>query len=164
MIDHPPTVLLIEDNRDDEELTISAFKRTNLANPIDVARGGQEALDYLFGTESQTARPVPGLVLLDLRLPAVDGIEVLQRIRAEQRTRRVPVVILTSSNEDRDIIAGSDVGANSYVCKPIQFDEFAHAGAQLGIYWLEINQPAPTAGDTENTKRETESLPLDADI
>ena len=142
---HPPTVLLIEDNRDDEELTIRAFKRSSLANPVDVARDGQEALDYLFGTESQPAHRPPVLILLDLKLPRVGGLEVLARIRGDQRTRRVPVVILTSSNEEHDLIDGYDLGANSYVRKPIRFEEFAPAIAQLGIYWLMINQPAPNA-------------------
>ncbi|MGO9753991.1 MAG: response regulator [Solirubrobacteraceae bacterium] len=147
MSDHPPTVLLIEDNRDDEELTIRGFKRSSLANPVDVARDGQEALDYLFGTESQPAHSPPVLVLLDLKLPRVGGLEVLERIRGDQRTRRVPVVILTSSSEDHDLIDGYDLGANSYVRKPIRFEEFAPAIAQLGIYWLMINQPAPNAHD-----------------
>jgi two-component system, response regulator len=152
MSDQPPTVLLIEDNRDDEELTIRGFKRSSLANPVDVARDGQEALDYLFGTESQPAHSPPVLVLLDLKLPRIGGLEVLERIRGDQRTRRVPVVILTSSGEDRDLIDGYDLGANSYVRKPIRFQEFAPAIAQLGIYWLMINQPPPTADDdTEQT-------------
>jgi two-component system, response regulator len=153
MVDDLPRVLLVEDSSDDAEITIRSFERAHLANPVDVARDGQEALDYLFGTESQAARPLPGLVLLDLKLPRVDGLEVLQRIRAEQRTRLIPVVILTSSSEERDIIAGYDLGANSYVCKPIEFDEFAHAVAQIGIYWLMVNQPIPTADNTDN-KRE----------
>jgi two-component system response regulator len=147
MSDHPPTVLLVEDNPDDEELTIRGFKRSSLANPVDVARDGQEALYYLFGTESQPAHRLPVLVLLDLKLPRVGGLEVLERIRGDQRTRRVPVVILTSSSEDRDLIDGYDLGANSYVRKPISFQEFARAIAQLGVYWLVINQPAPTADD-----------------
>jgi two-component system response regulator len=147
MSEHPSTVLLIEDNRDDEELTIRGFKRSSLANPVDVARDGQEALDYLFGTESQPAHSPPVLVLLDLKLPRVGGLEVLERIRGDQRTRRVPVVILTSSSEDHDLIDGYDLGANSYVRKPIRFEEFAPAIAQLGIYWLMINQPAPNADD-----------------
>jgi len=147
MIKDPPTVLLVEDNPDDEELTIRAFERANLKNPVDVARDGHEALDYLFGTEEQPPKRVPAVVVLDLNLPEMDGLEVLKRIRAEERTRRVPVVILTSSSEDRDVIAGYDLGANSYVRKPIRFQEFATAVAQLGIYWLMINQAAPTADD-----------------
>ena len=143
MITDPPTVLLVEDNPDDEELTIRGFKRANLANPIDVARDGQEALDYLFGTEEQPAKRAPAVVLLDLKLPRVGGLEVLKRIRADERTRRVPVVILTSSSEDRDLLAGYDLGANSYVRKPVKFEELATAVAQLGVYWLMLNEPAP---------------------
>ena len=143
MITDAPAVLLVEDNPDDEELTLRGFRRTNLKNPVDVARDGQEALDYLFGNHAQAARPVPVVVLLDLHLPRVDGFEVLKRIRGEKRTHRVPVVILTSSSEDQDLINGYDLGANSYVRKPVQFEEFATAIAQLGIYWLLINQPAP---------------------
>jgi two-component system response regulator len=163
MTDPPVTVLMVEDNRDDEELAIRALKQANLANPVDVARDGQEAIDYLFGTESQSAKGTPGLVLLDLKLPRVDGLEVLKRIRAEERTRRVPVVILTSSSEDRDLINGYDLGANSYVRKPIRFEEFATAVAQLGIYWLMINSPAPIADDTEQTRGDFESLVADPD-
>jgi len=143
MIDDLPPVLLVEDDADDEELTIRGLKRTNLRNPIHVAHDGQQAIDYLFGAEHQVAGPVPAVILLDLKLPRVDGFEILKRIRATDHTRRVPVVILTSSAEDRDLINGYDLGANSYVCKAIQFDEFATAIAQLGIYWLTINQPAP---------------------
>jgi two-component system response regulator len=146
MINGVAALLLVEDNRDDEELTLRGLKRTNLKNPVDVVRDGQEALDYFFGTNGQAAKPVPAVVLLDLKLPRVGGLEVLRRIRAAERTRRVPVVILTSSSEDGDLINGYDLGANSYVCKPIQFDEFAAAIAQLGVYWLIINEPAPPGG------------------
>ena len=157
MSNHPAAVLLVEDNLDDEELTIRGFKRANLANPVDVARDGQEAFDYLFGTESQPAKSTPGLVLLDLKLPRVGGLEVLKRIRAEERTRRVPVVILTSSSEDRDLIDGYDLRANSYVRKPVRFEELATAVARLGIYWLMINEPAPTTeDDTEQTSATTQ--------
>lgn len=153
MITDPPTILLVEDNPDDEELTTRGFKRANLANPIDVARDGQEALDYLFGTEEQPAKRAPAVVLLDLKLPRIGGLAVLERIRGNERTRRVPVVILTSSGEDRDVVDGYDLGANSYVRKPIRFEEFATAVAQLGIYWLMINEPPPTADDdTEQTR------------
>ncbi len=157
MVNELSTVLLVEDNSDDEELTIRSFKRANLANPIEVARDGQEALDHLFGTESQAARPPPGLVVLDLKLPRVDGLEVLQQIRADPRTRLVPVVILTSSSEERDVINGYDLGANSFVGKPIDFKEFAHAVAQLGIYWLMINKPAPHADNATKTTGEPAS-------
>ena len=157
MVNELSTVLLVEDNSDDEELTIRSLKRANLANPIEVARDGQEALDYLFGTESQAARPPPGLVVLDLKLPGVDGLEVLQQIRTDPRTRLVPVVILTSSSEERDVINGYHLGANSFVSKPIDFNEFAHAVAQLGIYWLMINKPAPNADNATKTTREPAS-------
>jgi two-component system response regulator len=144
MITDALAVLLVEDNPDDEELTLRGLRRTNLTSPVDVARDGQEALDYLFGNHDQAAKPLPVVVLLDLRLPRVDGFEVLKRIRAEEHTRRVPVVILTSSNEDRDLINGYDLGANSYVRKPVRFEEFATAIAQLGVYWVLINEPAPS--------------------
>ena len=143
MIVDAPAVLLVEDNPDDEELTLRGLRSTNLTNPVHVARDGQEALDYLFGNHDQAAKPGPVVVLLDLHLPRVDGFEVLKRIRAEERTRRVPVVILTSSSEDRDLIKGYDLGANSYVRKPVRFEEFATAIARLGVYWLLINEPAP---------------------
>jgi len=138
-------VLLVEDNPDDEELTLRALKRTNLRNPVHVAHDGQEAIDYLFGTAEQATNTLPALIVLDLHLPRVGGLEILKRIRAHERTRRVPVVILTSSSEDEDMINGYDFGANSYVCKPIQFDKFTTAVAQLGAYWLIINDPAPAA-------------------
>jgi CheY-like chemotaxis protein len=143
VIDDPHRVLLVEDDADDEELTIRGFKRINLENPVDVARDGQEALDYLFGSPEEASNRLPVLILLDLKLPRIGGLEVLKRIRSEQRTHRLPVVILTSSSEDRDIVDGYDAGANSYVRKPVQFDEFATAIAQLGVYWLMINRPAP---------------------
>jgi DNA-binding response OmpR family regulator len=143
MIKDAPAVLLVEDDPDDEELTIRGLRSTHLNNPVDVARDGQEAVDYLFGTEDQAPKPVPAVVLLDLKLPRVGGLDVLKRMRAQERTRRVPVVILTSSNEDRDLIGGYDSGANSYVCKPIQFEEFAAAIRQLGIYWLVLNEAPP---------------------
>ena len=143
MITDAAAVLLVEDNPDDEELTLHGLRRANLTNPVVVARDGQEALDYLFGDHDQAAKPVPVVVLLDLHLPRIDGFEVLKRIRAQERTRRVPVVILTSSSEDADLINGYDLGANSYVRKPVQFEEFATAIAQLGVYWLLINEPPP---------------------
>ena len=143
MINDALAVLLVEDNPDDEELTVRGLRRANLTNPVDVARDGQEALDYLFGNHDQAGKPLPVVVLLDLHLPRVDGFEILKRIRAQERTHRVPVVILTSSSEDQDLINGYDLGANSYVRKPVQFEKFATAIAQLGIYWLLINEPAP---------------------
>jgi two-component system, response regulator len=139
----PPAVLLVEDNPDDEELTLRGLRSVNLKAPVDVVRDGQEALDYLFGAQDQGAQPLPVVVLLDLMLPRVDGFEVLTRIRAEKRTRRLPVVILTSSSEDHDLINGYDRGANSYVRKPPEFEEFAGLLRQLASYWLEINEPPP---------------------
>ena len=144
MINDLRPVLLVEDNRDDEELTIRGLERSGLQNPVDVARDGQEALDYLLGTDEQAPEPIPAVVVLDVHLPRVSGLEVLERIRAHERTRRLPVVILTSSREDGDVINGYDLGANSYVCKPIQFEQFATAVAQLGVYWLMINEQPPT--------------------
>jgi two-component system response regulator len=143
MITDAPPILLVEDNPDDEELTLRGLRRTNLTNPVDVARDGQQALDYLFGDHDRAAKPIPIVVLLDLKLPRIDGFEVLRRIRAEERTRRVPVVILTSSSEDRDLISGYDLGANSYVRKPVRFEEFSIAITQLGVYWVQLNEPAP---------------------
>jgi len=136
------TILLVEDNPDDEALTMRALMRANIANKLTVARDGAEALDYLFG-DGSAATAVPGLVLLDLKLPKVDGLEVLQRIRAGERTRLVPVVILTSSKEQEDIIAGYSGGANAYVRKPVNFTEFAEAVRTLGMFWLLLNEPVP---------------------
>jgi two-component system response regulator len=149
MITDASAVLLVEDNPDDEELTIRELARANFRNPVDVARDGQEAIDYLFGGEKHAARPLPAVVLLDLKLPKIDGLEILRRIRADKRTHRLPVVILTSSNEETDLISGYDAGANSYVCKPIQFDTFATAVAQLGAYWLLLNEHAPSTDDSD---------------
>lgn len=143
MINEPPRILLVEDNPDDEQLTLGGLQRTNVTNPVDVVRDGQEALDYLFGTDRQPAKPMPAVVLLDLHLPRVGGLEVLRRIRAQERTRLTPVVILTSSSDDGDVANGYDLGANSYVCKPTQFERFTTAIAQLGVYWLIVNQPVP---------------------
>lgn len=134
------TILLVEDNADDEELTLRAFHKNNISNPVVVARDGAEALDRLFGP---AAGESPTLILLDLKLPKVDGLEVLRRIRAEARTRLVPVVILTSSNEERDLIEGYRLGANSYVRKPVEFTAFVEGVRQLGLYWLILNQSAP---------------------
>ena len=141
----PMRILLVEDNPDDEELTIRAFKKNNLANEIEVARDGVEALDHLHAldAEGQPARALPQLVLLDLKLPKISGLEVLKEIRATERTKRLPVVILTSSGEERDLIEGYDLGANSYIRKPVDFDEFIDGVRQLGLYWLVLNQPPP---------------------
>ena len=140
------TILLVEDNPDDEALTLRALKRNNILNEVVVARDGAEALDYLFGEgryEGLDAVRLPEVVLLDLKLPKVDGLEVLRRIRGNEGTRRIPVVILTSSNEERDIITGYDLGANSYIRKPVDFNQFMEAVRQLGLYWLVLNVTAP---------------------
>jgi two-component system response regulator len=142
------TILLVEDNAMDEELTLRAFRRNGVRNEIVVARDGQEALDYLFAEGVHAARDphrLPALVLLDLKLPKVDGIEVLRRIRARDATRLLPVVILTSSAEESDRLAGYSTGANSYVQKPVDFVEFMEAIGHLGLYWLILNEPAPPA-------------------
>ena len=141
-------ILLVEDNCDDEALTLRALKKNNITNEVIVARDGVEALDFLFGTGSNAGRDLslmPAVILLDLKLPKVDGLEVLRRLRANQRTRLLPTVILTSSNEEQDRISGYGLGANSYVCKPVDFIQFTEAVRQLGLYWLILNQPAPVA-------------------
>jgi two-component system response regulator len=138
------TILLVEDNSNDEYLTLRALRKYNVANDVVVARDGVEALDYLFGTGAHAGRDTrdtPIVVLLDLKLPKVDGLEVLRRVRADERTRLLPVVILTSSNEERDVINGYKLGTNSYVQKPVDFTAFVDAVGQLGVYWLMLNQP-----------------------
>jgi len=139
-------ILLVEDNPDDEELALLAFQRSNLVNEVVVARDGVEALDYLFGTGPHAGRNVselPQVVLLDLKLPKVDGLEVLRRIRADPRTRRLPVVVLTSSKEEEDMMRSYELGANSYVRKPVEFEQFVEAVKQLQLYWLILNEPPP---------------------
>jgi two-component system response regulator len=139
-------ILLVEDNPDDEALTVRALKKSNIANEVVVAHDGAEALDYLFGEGAHAGRDVtrmPQVVLLDLNLPKLDGLGVLRRIRADPRTRLLPVVILTSSNEEQDRVNGYGLGANSYVRKPVDFDAFVTAAAQLGLYWLVLNEAAP---------------------
>lgn len=139
-------ILLVEDNRDDEVLTLRALKTNNISNHVIVARNGVEALDYVFGTGAHAGRDpsdVPAVTLLDLKLPKIDGLEVLRRIRADERTKLMPVVILTSSNEDQDLINGYRLGCNSYVRKPVNFDEFVQAAQQLGLYWLLLNERPP---------------------
>ena len=133
------TILLVEDNPDHATLTQRALKKSNIANPVTVAEDGQAALDMLFND----ATPLPALVLLDLNLPHVEGLEVLKRIRAHPRTRRIPVVILTSSDEDSDRATGYDLHVNSYIRKPVDFDKFMDAAKQLGLYWLVLNTPPP---------------------
>jgi two-component system response regulator len=141
-------ILLVEDNQDDEELAILAFERSRIANRMVVVRDGQEALDYFFGTPAnggRDAKVMPQIVLLDLKLPKVGGLEVLRRLRADPRTRRLPVVVLTSSKEEQDMIESYDLGANSYVRKPVDFAQFADAIHQLQLYWLVLNE-SPTDG------------------
>ncbi|WP_428606837.1 response regulator [Sedimenticola sp.] len=149
------TILLVEDNPDDELLTIEALSANRVKNPVVVARNGVEALDYLFARGNFSDRNIndlPAVVLLDLKLPKIDGLEVLNKIRADGRTRLLPVVILTSSNEEEDRLKGYSLGANSYVRKPVDFDEFVKVAGQLGLYWLLLNQPPPDcAGDKEIT-------------
>jgi two-component system response regulator len=138
-------ILLVEDNPDDVALTLRAFKRHNITNEVIVAEDGVQALDQLFGEDEDGARKeLPAVILLDLKLPKVNGLEVLERIRADERTRYLPVVILTSSAEERDLIDGYRLGANSYVRKPVDFVEFTEAAKQLGLYWLLINRSPPT--------------------
>ena len=140
------TILLVEDNPDDVELTLRALKQYNVENEIMVVRDGAAALDYLFATGAyadRDANNVPAVVILDLKLPKVDGLEVLQRLRADNRTELLPVVILTSSKEEKDMINGYKLGANSYVRKPVDFTQFLEAARQLGLYWLVINEPPP---------------------
>src|SRR6266849_7493022 len=139
-------ILLVEDNPDDEKLTLRALKKNKIGNEVVVARDGVEALDYLFGTglyEWNKSNALPQVVLLDLKLPKLDGLEVLRRLRADQRTKLLPVVILTSSNEDQDRMNSYGLGANSYVRKPVDFDQFVAASAQLGLYWLVLNEAPP---------------------
>ena len=140
------TILLVEDNANDEYLTLRALKKYNVANDVIVAHDGVEALDYLFCTgphANRDIRDLPIVVLLDLKLPKVDGLEVLRRVRDNEHTRLLPVVILTSSNEERDVINGYKLGTNSYVQKPVDFAAFMDAVGQLGLYWLMLNQTAP---------------------
>jgi len=137
------TILLVEDNPNDEELTRLAFKECKFANELVVVRDGQEALDYLFATGKYSGRDVcdqPQVVLLDLKLPKVDGLDVLRRIRADERTKLLPVVILTSSKQEQDLVAGYSLGANSYIQKPVDFTRFVEAMCQLGMYWLVLNE------------------------
>ncbi len=143
----PGTILLVEDNPQDELLIMRVLKKINLANQVDVARDGQQALDYLFGTGEFAARAgarLPAVMLLDIALPRLSGLEVLARLRADPRTRLLPVVILTSSDEERDRLRSYENGANSFVRKPLDFGEFAQTVARLGLYWLATNEPPPS--------------------
>jgi two-component system, response regulator len=139
-------ILLVEDNPDDEELTTRALKHAKVANELVVARDGAEAVDFLFGTGQHAGRDLsrmPALILLDLKLPKLSGLDVLQRLRADERTRLIPTVILTSSSEDEDKLKSYQHGANSYVRKPVEFGAFVTAVSQLGVYWMLINQTPP---------------------
>ena len=142
-------ILLVEDNPDDEALTLRALSKNNIKNQVVVAHDGVEALDYLFGTGAYSGRDahlIPQVVLLDLKLPKLDGLEVLRRLRADERTKLLPVVILTSSLEEQDRLRGYDLGANSYVRKPVNFNQFMEAVLQLGLYWLILNERPPLQG------------------
>jgi len=139
-------ILLVEDNPDDEALTLRAFKQNNILNPVVVARDGVEALDFVFGTGRHQGRDLtvqPQVILLDLKLPKLDGLEVLKRLRVDAQTQCLPVVILTSSKEDQDLLQSYHLGANSYVRKPVDFSQFLEAVRQLGLYWLVLNEPPP---------------------
>ena len=141
-------ILLVEDNPGDLELSLLALRREKLANHIEVARDGEEALDFLFCRGRHSARShdeQPYVVLLDLKLPKVDGLEVLRQVKQDPRTRAIPVVILTTSREERDLVAGYQLGVNGYIQKPVDFDQFREAVRQLGLYWLVVNQPPPPA-------------------
>src|SRR5262245_56519964 len=147
MTDQPVEILLIEDDPDDVELMLRALKTNHLANKVRVIRDGAEALDYLFATGAYAHRQTeeaPKVILLDLKLPKLNGLEVLRRIKSDQRTHAIPVVILTSSREDQDIAAGYKLGANSYIVKPVDFEEFTQAIRSLGLYWILLNQPPVT--------------------
>jgi CheY-like chemotaxis protein len=140
-------ILLVEDNPNDEALTLRALRKNNIRNVVVVVRDGAEALDWLFARgahEGRDTSALPQVVLLDLKLPKVSGLEVLRALRGDPRTKRLPIVLLTSSKQDQDLIAGYDLGANSYVRKPVDFAEFAEAIRQLGLYWLVLNETAPT--------------------
>jgi two-component system, response regulator len=139
-------ILLVEDNADDAELTLRAFRKSKILNEIVVVTDGVEALDYVFATGAHVGRDpkaIPEVILLDLKLPRIGGLEVLRRLRADERTRRIPVVVLTSSNEERDILSSYDLGANSFVRKPVDFAQFVDAAQHLGLYWLVMNEPPP---------------------
>jgi len=139
-------ILLVEDDPKDEELTLRAFKKSNILNPVVVARDGVAALDYLFARGDHTNRDpaaMPQVIFLDLKLPKVDGLDVLRTLRADERTKLLPVVVLTSSNEEQDLIRSYSLGANSYVRKPVDFAQFLEAARQLGLYWLVLNETAP---------------------
>lgn len=149
MPDKPVELLIVEDNANDLELTLRALKKNNLANNINVARDGAEALDFLFGAGGRPGRaadPSPLVILLDLKLPKVDGLDVLRRVKGDPRTKSIPVVVLTSSREARDIVESYQLGVNSYIVKPVDFERFTDSMRQLGLYWLLLNQPPLSPG------------------
>jgi two-component system response regulator len=149
MPDGSVEILLVEDNPNDVKLALHAFRRNNLANRVQVTRDGAEALEYLFGTDRYAGRRAengPRVILLDLKLPLVDGIEVLRRIKADPRTRPIPVVVMTSSQEENDVVESYALGVNSYIVKPVDFDQFTEVVRQLGFYWLLLNHPSPPRG------------------
>jgi CheY-like chemotaxis protein len=140
------TILLVEDNPDDEALTLRALRKSNIVNEVVVARDGVEALNYLFGAGTYAGRDVthcPTVILLDLKLPKIDGMEVLRRLRADERTKLTRVVVLTSSREEQDVVNVYELGANSYIRKPVNFEQFADAVREIGLYWLVLNEPIP---------------------
>jgi CheY-like chemotaxis protein len=144
MRENPVEILLVEDNPNDVELTLHALKKNHIANRIHVVRDGAEALDFLFASGAYADRQVeeaPKVILLDLKLPKVDGLEVLKQVKGDGRTRSIPVVVLTSSREERDLMQSYHLGVNSYILKPVDFDQFNEAVRQLGLYWLLLNQP-----------------------
>jgi two-component system response regulator len=146
MVQQSRTILLVEDNPDDEALTLRALRKNKILNEVIVARNGVEALDYLFAAGAHAGRDTrsqPQIILLDLKLPKIDGLEVLRRLRADPRTRLLPVAILTTSNEEQDILASYELGANSFIRKPVDFQQFMGAVRQLGLYWLVLNVPPP---------------------
>jgi two-component system, response regulator len=137
-------ILLVEDNRNDAELTLRALKKHNLANRVHIAKDGAEALDFIFAVRNYSHRKVengPKVIFLDLKLPKVNGLEVLRKIKADQRTRAIPIVVLTSSREERDVVESYELGVNSYIVKPVEFESFIRAVSELGLYWLLLNQP-----------------------
>ena len=151
MVDDLVEILLVEDDPDDVELTLYAFKKRNITNPIRVARDGEEALEVIFGNSTSPRPRVlrPRVILLDLKLPKIDGLEVLRRVRADPRTRTVPIVVMTSSREERDLVESYRLGVNSYIVKPVDFAQFADVVEQLGLFWAILNIPPPPTTDEE---------------